>query len=41
MEDAKNKNKDLKTKIYHIALNIMLELTYFSFSFIDFKEIKR
>ena len=40
-KDANNKNKDLKAKIYYIALKTILQHTYSSFSFIDFKEIRR
>ena len=40
-EDTNNKNKDLKAKIYHMALKTMLQCTYPSFSFIDFKEMRR
>ena len=39
-ENANNKNKDLKAKIYHIALRIMLQRSYPSFFFIDIKEIR-
>ena len=35
-EDANNKNKDLKAKIYHIALKSMLQRTYLSISFVGF-----
>ncbi len=31
-EDANNKNKDLKVKIYHMALKIMLQCTYLGLS---------
>ena len=41
LEDANNKNKDLKAKIYHMALKSMLQRTFPNFSFIDFKEIRR
>ena len=41
LKDSNNKNKDLKAKIYQMALKIMLQYTYPSFSFIDFKEIRR
>ena len=40
-EDANNKNKDLKAKIYYMALNTMLQRIYLSFSFIDCKEMRR
>ena len=40
LKDTKNKDKDLKTKIYHMALKTMLPRTYPSFFFIDFKEMK-
>ena len=30
LEDANNKNKDLKAKIYHMALKTMLQPTYLS-----------
>ena len=40
-EDANNKDKDLKAKIYHMALKTMLQHTYPSFPFIDFKEMRR
>ena len=39
-EDANNKDKDLKAKIYHMALKTMLQRTYPSFPFIDFKEMR-
>ena len=35
-EDANNKNKDLKAKIYHIALKTILQCTYPSISFVGF-----
>lgn len=38
LEDANNKNKDLKAKIYHIALKTILQYTSPSFSSIDFKK---
>ena len=41
LEDANNKDKDLKAKIYHMALKTMLQRTYPSFPFIDFKEMRR
>ena len=40
-EDANNKDKNLKAKIYHMALKTMLQRTYPSFPFIDFKEMRR
>ena len=40
-KDANNKNKDLKAKIYHMALKTMLQCIYPSFPFIDFKKIRR
>ena len=40
-EDGNNKDKDLKAKIYHIALKTILQHTYASFPFIDFKEMRR
>ena len=30
LEDANNKNKNLKAKIYHMALKTMLQRTYFN-----------
>ena len=39
-ENANNKNKDLKAKIYHMALKTILQRTYSSFPFIDFKEMR-
>ena len=33
---ANNKNKDLKAKIYHIALKTMLQCTYLSISSVGF-----
>ena len=39
-EDANNKNKNLEAKIYYIALKTILQYTYPSFLFIDFKEIR-
>ena len=39
-EDTNNKSKDLKAKIYHMALKIMLQRTYPNFLFIDFKEMR-
>ena len=39
-EDANNKDKDLKAKIYYIALKTILHCTYPSFHFIDFKEMR-
>ena len=41
LEDANNKNTNLKAKIYHMALKTMLQCTYPSFLFIDFKEMRR
>ena len=38
-EDANNKDKDLKAKIYHMALKTMLQHNYPSFLFIEFKEM--
>lgn len=40
LEDANNKNKNLKIKIYHIALKTISKRIYPSLSFIDFKEIR-
>lgn len=37
-EDANNKDKDLKAKIYHMVLKMMLQRTYFSHSFDDLKK---
>ena len=37
-KDANNKNKDLKAKIYHMALKTMLQCTYPNFSSVDFKK---
>lgn len=37
-EDANNKDKDLKAKIYHMALKTMLQRTYPSFPSVDFKK---
>ncbi len=37
-EDANNKNKDLKVKIYHMALKTMLQCIYSSLPFVDFKK---
>ena len=39
-KDANNKDKDLKTRVYYIALKTMLKRTYPSLPFIDFKEIR-
>ena len=41
LEDANNKNKDLKAKIYHIVLKTMLQHIYLSFFFINFKKMRR
>lgn len=38
LEDKNNKNKDLKVKIYYIALKTMLQHTYLSLPFINFKK---
>ena len=35
LENANNKDKDLKAKIYYMALKTMLQLTYSSFSSIE------
>lgn len=40
LEDANNKKKDLKAKIYYIALKTMLQYIYSSFSSVDFKKKK-
>ena len=40
LEDANNKEKNLKAKIYYMALKTMLQRIYPSFSFIDFKEMR-
>lgn len=40
LEDANNKDKDRKAKIYHIALKTILQRTYPSFPSIDFKKIR-
>ncbi len=37
-EDSNNKNKDLKAKIYYMALKTMLQRTYPSLPSIDFKK---
>ncbi len=37
-KDVNNENKNLKAKIYHMALKIMLQSTYLSFSSVDFKK---
>ena len=37
-EDANNKDKDLKLKIYHMTLKTMLQRTYSSFPSVDFKK---
>ena len=39
-EDANNKDKDLKVKIYHIALKTILKPIYPNLSFLNFKEIR-
>lgn len=39
-EDANNKNKDLKAKIYYMTLKTILQRIYSSFSFINFKEMR-
>ena len=39
-EDANNKDKNLMSKIYHIALKIMLQHTSPNYPFIDFKEMR-
>ena len=39
-EDANNKDKDLKAKIYYMALKTMLQYTYPSFPSVDFKKKK-
>lgn len=39
-KDAKNKNQELKAKIYCIALKTILQYTNPCFSFINFKKIK-
>ena len=39
-EDANNKDKNLKAKIYNMALKTMLKCTYPSFPFIDFKKMR-
>ena len=38
LEDANNKDKDLKTKIYHIALKIILQHPYLSFSLVKLRK---
>ena len=38
LENANNKNKDLKAKIYQMALKTMLQRTYPSLSSIDFEK---
>lgn len=40
LEDVNNKDKDLKAKIYYMALKTMLQRTYPSLSVDDFKEKK-
>lgn len=37
-EDASNKVKDLKTKIYHMAFQTILKRTYLCFSSVDSKK---
>ena len=39
-EDVKNRDKDFKAKIYHMALKTILQYTYPSFLFIDFKKMR-
>ena len=34
-EDANNKDKDLKSKIYHMALKIILQHMYLSLAFVS------
>lgn len=41
LKDTNIQNKDLKAKIYSIALKIILDHIYLSLSFIDFKKIKK
>lgn len=38
LENINNKVKDLKAKIYYIALKIMLQRTYLNFSFAELKK---
>ena len=38
LKDANNKDKDLKAKIYHMAIKTMLQYTYPNFFSIDFKK---
>lgn len=38
LEDANNKDKDSKTKIYHMDLKTMLQRIYPSFSSVDFEK---
>ena len=40
LEDANNKDKNLKAKIHHIALKTRLQRTYPSLSFDDFKKYR-
>ena len=37
-EDGNNKDKDLKAKIYHMALKTILRRTYSSFPSVNFKK---
>ena len=39
-KDVNNKDNDLKAKIYYMALKTILQYTYLSFFFIDFKEMR-
>lgn len=38
LKDINNKNKDLKAKIYYMALKTMLQRIYPSLSFINFNQ---
>ena len=40
-ENANNKNKDLKAKIYHMVSKTILQHTYLNLLFIDVKEMRR
>ena len=38
LEDTNNKDKNLKAKIYHMALKTMLQCTYSNISFVELKK---
>lgn len=40
LKNAKNKDKDLKAKVYHMALKTILKYIYLNFFFLDFKKKK-